>query len=419
MNGYATNSGIALTDAMERNRQEERRRGLRALLARPLLAAEDPAYLLVRRHAEHLRQWFGRETGWALQIEADHARLLKRVADTGDSSRPARPDSRSGTPPFSRRRYCLLCLALAVLERGENQTALGRLGNLIVKTAADPALEDAGLRFGLENREERRDLVAVVRLLLNLGVLKRVAGDEDAFVSQAGDALYDVNRRVLASLLVTSRGPSTVEMTSEQADNLDARIRAITETFVPDTPEARNQALRRRLTRRLLDDPVVYWNELAPEELNYLNSQRAAIARRIEEATGLVAEIRAEGMAMVDAGGDLTDFRMPAEGTEGHATLLLAEYLAASARAAEGKTVSLTALHAKMREWIDAHKKYWRKSAREAGGEIELCQQAIDCLVALRLAERTEDGVRPLPALGRFALDAPKVPEGDELSITP
>lgn len=407
------NSGVALTDALERNRQDERRRALRALLTRPLLSVEDLTYSLVRRHGEWLREWLGRETGWILHIEGDHARLLKRVADTRDPTRPARADFKADTPPFSRRRYCLLCLALAALERGENQTTLGRLGEQIMAGAGDPALVAAGLRFALDNREERRDLIAVVRLLLSLGVLKRVAGDEEAFINQSGDALYDVNRRVLASLLATTRGPSTVELADETTRDLDARISAITETFIPDTPEARNQSLRQSLTRRLLDDPVVYWDELSEAELNYLTSQRTVIARRIEEATGLVPEIRAEGMAMVDGDGDLTDFRMPSEGTEGHATLLLAEYLAMVMRKQdETPSVAITTLQGRMREWIESYKKFWRKSAREPGGEVQLCRQAVDCLVALRLVERTPDGIRPLPALGRFALDEPTLPAG-------
>jgi uncharacterized protein (TIGR02678 family) len=107
-------------------------------------------------------------------------------------------------------------------------------------------------------------------------------------------------------------------------------------------------------------------------------------------------------MAMVDSDGDLSDVRMPAEGTDGHATLLLAEYLAE--QAGSGSGIALETLQAKMRQWIEQHRKHWRKSARDAGGEVELCRQAIDCLIGLRLAERTADGVRALPAVARFAV---------------
>jgi len=90
-----------------------------------------------------------------------------------------------------------------------------------------------------------------------------------------------------------------------------------------------NQHLRQRLTRRLLDEPVLYYDELTEAELAYLTGQRGAITARITELTGLIAEVRAEGIAMVDPHDDLTDVRMPDTGTDGHVTLLLAEFLAA------------------------------------------------------------------------------------------
>ena len=49
---------------------------------------------------------------------------------------------------------------------------------------------------------------------------------------------------------------------------------------------------------------------------------------RLCEAAGLSAEQRAEGLALTDESGRLTDISMPAEGTEAHATLLVAERLA-------------------------------------------------------------------------------------------
>ena len=166
----------------------------------------------------------------------------------------------------------------------------------------------------------------MVRLLLNLGVLRRVAGDEEAFVKATGDALYDVERRVLAALLAASRGPSTIE-----ADGFDERLDLLSDEIPPTTDELRNQRIRHHLTRRLLDEPVLYYDELDEAERAYLTSQRTAITARISELTGLIAEVRAEGIAMVDPHDDLTDVRMPESGTDGHATLLLAEHLAAPA----------------------------------------------------------------------------------------
>ncbi len=392
-------AGSHLIDVLERNRQDEQQRALRTLLVRPMLPHTDPAYPLVRKHADTLRQWLSRETGWVLTVEDDFARLGKRVADHSDNTRPAKLSKPAASPPFSRRRYTLTCLALAELERGEPQITLGRLGEAIRQGAADPDLKAVGLKFALEERSERRDLVAVVRLLLELGILSRVTGDESSFIHAQQDVLYDVNRRLLSALLVVSRGPSLVDSELGSAPELSQRIAAVTETFVPDTPDARNTALRRHLTARLLDDPLLYWDELSDEELAYLSSQRPHIARRIREATGLIDEVRAEGMAMVDPTGDLSDERLPSEGTEGHATLLLADYLA-SHRTPQ----PLATLHQQMRCWIDEYSGYWKKAVRESGAEVELCHNALQRLSALRLVDISDNGVQALPAIGRHVL---------------
>ncbi len=391
----------ALSNALDQSRRSDYTRAARALLRRPVLRAHGPDaenVVLVRRHASELRAWFDRNTGWRLMVDSEVARLVKTVADTADPTHPARdPRSRA---PFTRRRYVLICLALAVLERADAQVTLGRLAEQIVLGAADPDLAATGLVFTLERREERADLVSVVRLLLDLGVLARVAGDEEAFVRDDGDALYDVERRVLAALLATPRGPSTV-----RAATLEERLAQLTEELPATTDDLRNQQIRRRLTRRLLDEPVLYHADLDDTELAYLTSQRHAITSRITELTGLVAEVRAEGVAMVDPLDDLTDVRMPESGTDGHATLLLAEHLSSVG------PVPVTELHAHLRKKGAEHAAFWRKNAVAAGAEVELAATALGRLEALRLVERHGGVVHPLPALARYAVGTPTIQE--------
>ena len=398
-----------LPDVLERARAEERQRALRALLMHPLMDTRHPAFPLVRRHQGPLREWLADETGWHLQVESEFARLYKRPADLTDATRGATLGTASQTTTFSRRRYALLCLILADLERGELQTTLGRLASGLIQAAADPVLEAAGLEFRYNHQDERRDLVATVRLLVEHGVMTRVAGDEEAFVKdqQGSDALYDINRRLLAALLVSVRGPSLVEMEGPVPD-FEERLRALTRAFIPDTQDGRNRALRHALTARLLDDPVVYWDELDEDARQYLTSQRLAITRRIAEATDLIPEIRAEGIAMVDPGQRLTDQSLPSEGTEGHVTLLIAAHLA---EAPEGTRFTLESLSEQIRLWRPQYKGYWRRSALAEGSERALARQAIEQLRRLRLLGITEDGqIHPLPALSRFAVEAPRKP---------
>ncbi|AZQ73981.1 TIGR02678 family protein [Streptomyces luteoverticillatus] len=385
-----------LAEVLEGQHSSELRKAARALLKEPLLLAHGPRsddFRLVRRHASELRAWFDRNTGWSLHVDAEAARLRKAPGCPADPTHPAREVGRAGAP-FTRRRYVLLCLALATLERSEAQIALGRLADQVVMDAADPHLTAAGIHFTLDRRDERLDLAAVVKLLLSLGVLRRVAGDEEAYVSGAGDVLYDVERRVLAGLLATRRGPSTV-----RADTFDERLAELTTDTALDSEDLRFRAMRRTLTRRLLDDPVLYYDELTDAELAYLTRQRGFLIARITELTGLVAEVRAEGIAMIDPDDDLTDVRMPEQGTHGHVTLLLTEHLAA----ADGP-VTIGELQRKVRELAVAYGGFWAKSAKEPGAEGELVEQALAKLTALGLITRRGDEIAPRPALARYAV---------------
>ena len=419
-----------LGEVLDRQQVEERRRALRALLRHPLLtrAGPDPAaFALVRKHAGWLREWLASNAGWSLQVDTGLARLRKLPGRLDDRTRPALADS--ARLPFSRRRYVLACLALAALERADAQVTLGWLAERVLALAADPSLAELGFSFALDSREERGDLVAVARLLLGVQVLAKVAGDELAFVNASGDALYDVNRRVLATLLVTTRGPSMVTATS-----LEGRLAAITEELVPDSDDGRNRAIRHRLTRRLLDDPVVYYQDLTEAEQAYLSGQRTFLTRRLAEATGLVPELRAEGLALLDPTGEATDLTMPEEGTDGHATLLLAEHLAeglkghppamdsgdpgppsgrlpvrwsAGQPSSPAPPVPVAALEAHMAALAAEHRAHWRKGSDEPAAAAALCRLAIARLEALGLLRRDGSGVVALPALARFAYRAP------------
>jgi uncharacterized protein (TIGR02678 family) len=377
--------------------QAQHRAALRSLLARPLLVADTDgdALVLVRRHLSELREWLNRETGWRLFADSETARLFKTATALSDTTHPARGHNKE---PFGRRRYVTLCLALSALARSDTQTTLGSLADDVLTAAADPGLAAAGFTLTLDSRADRSDLVAVVRLLLGWGVLNRVAGDEDAYLSAGTDVLYDVRRPVLSVLLTGSRGPSTIT-----TGTFPERLADLTAEPVAESDELRNQALRRRLTRRLLEDPVVYYGELDEDERAYLLSQRHAITRRIEEATGLIPEMRAEGIAMVDPEDELTDVRMPEQRTDGHVTLLVAEYLARREQATVGE------LHAFLRQAAAEHAAYWRKGVTEPGADKELLATALEKLSALRLAHVDGDVVRSLPAIARFALDEPTI----------
>lgn len=101
--------------------------------------------------------------------------------------------------------------------------------------------------------------------------------------------------------------------------------------------------------------------------------------------------------------------RMPEQGTDGHATLLLAEHLA---RQDAADVASLWTL---VRRMAEENASYWRKTTREPGAEKSIVAEALGRLVGLGLVRVTGEGgavvVEPLPALRRFTVTEPTIRE--------
>lgn len=405
MRGSRAQAVLASTISQRSDREsaEERRRAVRILLVRPLLCAggDDAGdFSLVRKHVDFLRTFFSKHLGWTLEVDSGLARLRKVPADLWDGTRPAR-DVHTGIP-FSRRRYVLLCLALCALERAERQTTLGRLAEQIVQEAQAEALSAAGMTFDLKSQDQRRDLVTTVRFLLSMRVLVRVQGDEQQFLSERGDVLYDVERPALVALVNLRRPPSLIRET-----DWSSRLAALSAEPRPDTPEGRNQFLRVQLMRRLIDDPVLYYSELTEDERTYLTSQRPFLTRTLEENTGLIPEARAEGLLFCDDRGDCTDFGIPEEGTRGHLALLLAEFLASRLRTQGDLPIPHVDVVRHVEQLIAQHKSHWSREATQPGAGPALAVETLERLEALRLVRRADGSVIPRPAIARYALAAP------------
>lgn len=370
---------------------QERQRAVRLLLRHPFVTDRQPdaeTFALVRRHGAWLQAWFRDQLGYRLAVETEQARLHKRPAPH-PLPRPAR--SRSGAP-FERRRYTLLCLLLAALERTEMQTVLTALAEEVkVLAAAEPRI--AAVDF--ERYAERQAFVDALRFLVDLDVLRLTDGDDSAFLDRSGDALYDVDGRRLAQVLSTTVPPSLVAGAGLDPEALVAEV-------YPPTDEGRNLRIRHRLMRQLLEEPVLARRHLEAAEEAYLTSQRHYLLRQIATATGLPVEVRAEGLAVIDAQGEMTDLAFPATGTLAHAALLLADLLAAPGRAAPAGRVTVP--HATLQEEVAGlvarYGRHWSRAYREA--PRRLLADALERLAAMGLVVVRAEGVEPLPPCARF-----------------
>ncbi|GGW46163.1 TIGR02678 family protein [Streptomyces caelestis] len=290
----------------------ERRTAARLLLAHPLVTSTGPhsdTFPLIRRHADWLAQRFQQVFGYRLLVEASYARLFKAGLGPGSGHRLERPST--GTP-FSPRTYAYLALALSVLVTAPEQLLLSQL-------VAD--LRAAAVAAGIEiadtgRQAERRTLAAALRQLVDWGVLVETEGHVGAVAEdRADEALVTVDREIARAVVA---GPL-----AQSRDGADLVRRAADPGF---------GGPRTYVRRRLVETPVVHLDDLTDAEREWLRTRQRREAQAFSELLGLEAEIRAEGIALVDTEDELTDLHLPGTGTVAQAALLLVERLVARLR---------------------------------------------------------------------------------------
>jgi len=286
----------------------------------------------------------------------------------------------------------LLFLTLAALERNGQQTVIGELAEDV---AAAGARGDPAITVDFELRSERMAFADGVELLCHWGVLHLMYGRRGTFANRIRDdeeALFTIDRRRLALVL---RDPF-VALSAETVADLVAETE-------PPTPEARTRQVRHRLARQLVEDPVLYLEDLSEEERAYFLSQRAMLERRVEDWTGLSVERRAEGTAAIEAGRELTDLPFPAGSNVKQLALLLCDWLTGEREA------TWPEVRRAVRGLLAHNERHWNRSPDDEDAVEAMLAQATDLLLELDLAESTSRGLRALPLSARFR--APEVRE--------
>ena len=365
---------------------------IRALLAEPLIDRSDPVALaLVRRHRAELTRWFADELGYRLDASRPGVARLAKLPGAGHVPRGLR--TRTGHRSFDGRRYALVCLVLAAVEAAGERCTLARMFEEVATRAA--GIE--GLAFDSEVGADRRAFIQAVQAAVDLGVLDRAEGDEERFArgEQGGDALYRIDRARLALLPTATQPPSLV---AEPGD--------LAAEAYPETEEGRARRRRHRVTRALVDEPVLYQDDLAADEREYIRSQRRRLEDLLHDKLGLTLEVRAEGWVAVDESGEMTDLAFPSYGTAEAAALRVCDEI----RQRPGYDWDDVGLVAFVQGLADEYAGYWKKDAGAEAGAADLTVRAVGILLAARLVERTLSGIRARPAAGRFAAIATAPP---------
>ena len=431
----------------EENEKDERRTAICQLLRKPMLTAsgnDAEAFITVRRHAQWLKSWFTRWPNWTLVITADVVRLRKHPSPRKDATRGLTDNSSSERIQFTRRRYALLCLVLATLESEQRQTTIQQVARKTeVMVRVSPELAELDFAFDPKLLPHRRELVAVLRFLQQQHVLNRADGDDTGYVRGTGDCLYRIERASLSMMLCSVNGASTLgaptgSNDSQHEKSMEDFIFSLNEIETPEFDEAQNRELQNLLVRRLLDDPVMYYDDLTPREYSYFNDQGERIIKELQRSTGMIAERRAEGVALLDPTGNWTDLGLPETGTRGHATLLLAEWFGQRLReqeVVESKStsnstseidpatvrigvpkISIEDARAYVEELAATHQRRWRKHSNTPEGINRILDESLYLLESLALIEIVNDKIKPRPAVARYCLGEVVAPSSEARS---
>ncbi|MGC0364181.1 uncharacterized protein (TIGR02678 family) [Rhodococcus sp. 27YEA15] len=288
-------------------------RAARVALSNHLVTTSYPdraALPLLRRWATELRDDLLELFGYRLEVTETTARLFT-VSDRLDPTAPARTATER---TFDRTRYSYLALSLAALGRAGSQITLSELADHV---AADAAQVD-GIELSTDRAADRDAFVDAVGWLGVRGAITLADGDANGWASnpQAGEALYDIDRSVVVALF---RPPRALQ----HLHSIRGLLAAQTSTAAEDDGVPVDaKEIGRRVRRALVERPVVLAGELDQHELIALAQPKTTA--EVELLTGLVAERRAEGIAMIDPTGRLSDVRFPSTGTVAQVALLLA-----------------------------------------------------------------------------------------------
>ncbi|GAA2851306.1 TIGR02678 family protein [Nonomuraea rubra] len=386
----------SLANQLVRAEKEEIARAIRTLLGRPLVSRHDDpaAFDLIRKRRGPLIQWFDYFCGWRLVVEPrqGYARLVK-TGPPGPraASRPARR-RRTTRAPFDRRRYTLLCLCSAELLTSP-VTTIGMLARRVVQAAA---VEPDVPAFDPVRNEERAAFVDAVKLLEHYGAVTAMDGVTEAYLGdEDAKVLYRVDTTRVIRLLAAPVPPSGARPPGEDGPaELTAEAR-----YGGDEPTGTQRALwaRHSLIRRLLDEPVVYRDELTPAQSAYAASLTGCrLLRRAAEEAGFVLEERAEGLLLVDPDAIATDTRFPDDGSHAKvAALLMLDLLVTSGPVTAGR---LDAEAARLLRRFPQ----WARAYQSDGGGPRLAADALEVLTQFGLARRSGDQVAALPAAARY-----------------
>jgi uncharacterized protein (TIGR02678 family) len=287
-------AGVALSDL------GSYQQAVRLVLTHDVITASRPrpgVLPAVLRWADELAKDLRELLGYTLIATTRQVRLIRRL--DGFDATQGTMFAKNGKP-FDRRRLAYLCLVLASFQRSRVEISLADLVRAF--TPAANAID--GLGFDATVSAHKAAVVDVLDWLVERGALGLSDGSLEAWAhdSEHGDALYDIDHDICASLFKPAR---PLQHLTSAAGLLDA-------PFVASKRGAQRAAAGQRAARALLEYPVVYFAQVEPEIADALRLR--GVAENLARLTGMAVERRAEGVMLADSGGRFTDKPFPGRG---------------------------------------------------------------------------------------------------------
>ncbi len=345
----------------------------RRLVDLPLIAKESApdTFKAIRRHQQQLTSWFSARFGYRLVVTADTARLYK---DTTVPTRRPLLTTKSSQRAFRKPEYTVLALAIAAAAEARPVVSFSDLVAGIHRAGSE-----AGITVTAEFVDRCR-VVTAVTWLVHIGAVAQIDKGVEAYASdETADALLRVNHDRLALLPMA---PLTLSRTVEQLIDRGSR-----------------RGSRPWLRALVLEEPVVYRDELTEQEWSELRRRLREDARMFHETLDLDVEARAEGVALIDPDADLGPDYFPFPGrTEHQAALLLIERLASM----EGPTSRSDALEI-VGSLAQQHKDRWAQDTQDHDSYLDRVVSVLERFKLLRVDRA--GNLQLLPAAHRYATE--------------
>lgn len=360
------------------------RTAARHLLQHPFTCGEQypEMFSTIRRHEQQLDRWFTQRLGYRLHVSSFTARLFK---NTVVPHRPVLAAPTSGQRAMSQRECTMLCLILAAVAAGPRVISLRDLVE-DVRTAA----ADADIILSNET-VERRAFIVALKWMIKAGTARELHEHIDRYEHDAdADAIVEIDPDRVSLLPLPALGRA--DSAQELLDRSDRRIQ-----------------VRQWLRAQLAENTVVYRDDLQEHEWLQLRRRIGEEVSLFEQMFDLSVEARFEGVAAIDASGQLSDRKFPSTGTLGHAALVLVEWLLTQSEEA----VSLPDAQAAFAEMAEKHQKHW--SQTRLAQLPTFFTDVVLLLQELRLVSANDKAITVLPAAARYSLiETAGAGEGDE-----